>query len=427
MKGIAVAAAVALSLTACSGGGGGGEGGEGGEEITLRYAWWGNDQRAAATEEAIALFEAENPGIKVEGEFADFSNYWDKLATQAAGGDAPDIMQMDMQYISEYAARGALLDLSKYDELDITNLDSNALAAGEINGELVGISTGVNALVVLANKDLFEQAGVELPDDTTWTWDDYQDIAVQITEGTPEGVYGAESMSSNGDFQLWLRQSGKDLFTKDGKLGFEAADAAAWFAKIKELSDVGATPKPSEIIERETANFDQKGAATNKSAMGLYWTNEISNLIGASGSDQAMLRRPSQSGSADDNGAYYKASQFFTGSSKTEHPEAVAKFIGFLVNSKEAAEFLLVNRGIPINPDVREHIAGDLEPGAVTALDFVQDIGDELQPAPPAPPKGGSVSDDVLIRYVSEVLFENLTPEEAAKGAIEELNAAIGA
>ena len=36
-----------------------------------------------------------------------------------------------------------------------------------------GVSTGSNAFAVLANPTLFKEAGVDLPDDSTWTWEEY--------------------------------------------------------------------------------------------------------------------------------------------------------------------------------------------------------------------------------------------------------------
>ena len=57
----------------------------------------------------IAAYQAANPNVKIEGQPGEFTSYWDKLATQTAGGTAPDIIQMDMNYISEYGNRGALL------------------------------------------------------------------------------------------------------------------------------------------------------------------------------------------------------------------------------------------------------------------------------------------------------------------------------
>lgn len=81
--------ALSVSLTGC----GGSDEASGGGETVLRYTWWGNPDRAARTKGAVALFEKEHPGITVRTSFAGYEAYKQKLATQAAGGDAPDVMQ----------------------------------------------------------------------------------------------------------------------------------------------------------------------------------------------------------------------------------------------------------------------------------------------------------------------------------------------
>ena len=93
---------VLLAAGCAPGTGGGGEGGEGGAggQVALRMSTWGNDSRLKLTEEAIAAFEKANPGITVQVENSEFGSYWDKLATQTAGGDAPDVIQMDEAYIA---------------------------------------------------------------------------------------------------------------------------------------------------------------------------------------------------------------------------------------------------------------------------------------------------------------------------------------
>ena len=72
----------------------------------------------------------------------EFCSYWDKLATQTAGGTAPDIIQMDMNYISEYGTRGALLDL---EQPDISKFVEGTVDSGKIDGKLVGINAGINS------------------------------------------------------------------------------------------------------------------------------------------------------------------------------------------------------------------------------------------------------------------------------------------
>ena len=63
----------------------------GGEDSgTVRIYWWGGDLRQTMTEEALELFGAQNAEITVEPEYSEWTGYWDKLATQTAGGDMPD-------------------------------------------------------------------------------------------------------------------------------------------------------------------------------------------------------------------------------------------------------------------------------------------------------------------------------------------------
>ena len=154
---VAAAAAVVLALSAC-GGGAAPQSADG--KVELRFSWWGGDKRAQLTQAAIAAFEAENPNIKIKPEFGDWSGYWDKLATQVAANDAPDIIQMDEKYITEYSSRGALLDLSKYD-IDTSKFDEAALNAGKNEDGLTGIAAGINAATILANPAVFKAAGVE--------------------------------------------------------------------------------------------------------------------------------------------------------------------------------------------------------------------------------------------------------------------------
>lgn len=77
----------------------------------MRAVWWGNAQRTATTEEALAAFTTAHPGTTVASEPTEWGGYWDKLATQLAAHDAPDLVQMDEKYLLEYVQRGALASL----------------------------------------------------------------------------------------------------------------------------------------------------------------------------------------------------------------------------------------------------------------------------------------------------------------------------
>ncbi|MBP1134942.1 multiple sugar transport system substrate-binding protein [Arthrobacter sp. PvP023] len=419
---VAAAAAVVLALSAC-GGGAAPQSADG--KVELRFSWWGGDKRAQLTQAAIAAFEAENPNIKIKPEFGDWSGYWDKLATQVAANDAPDIIQMDEKYITEYSSRGALLDLSKYD-IDTSKLDEAALNAGKSEDGLTGIAAGINAATILANPAVFKAAGVALPDDKTWTWEDFERIAAEVTAKSPKGTYGAAAYGTDeASLGVWLRQNGKSLYTSDGKLGFEPGDIAEWWAFLKELSEKKAVPSASEVVEAEAAALDQSGLATGKNGLAFWWSNQLPALEKAAGGELQILRFPSKTGSSADAKLWYKASQFWSASSRTKHPEETAKFIDFLANNTKAGEALLADRGVYPNSDVRAAIAPKLTPADIKVVKFIDQIKGELGEAPAPPPKGAGAIQEIVKRYTSEVLFNRLSTEEAGKKAVDEMKSAI--
>nr|WP_201762496.1 extracellular solute-binding protein [Pseudarthrobacter psychrotolerans] len=419
---VAAAAAVVLALSAC---GGGASPQSDGGPVELRFSWWGSDKRAQLTQAAIAAFEAENPNIKIKPEYGDWSGYWDKLATQVAANDAPDIIQMDEKYITEYSSRGALLDLSKY-EIDTSKLDEAALNAGKGEKGLTGIAAGINAATILANPAVFKAAGVELPDDKTWTWEDFGRISAEITEKSPKGTYGSAAYGTDeASLGVWLRQNGKTLYTSDGKLGFEPSDIAGWWAFLKQLSEKKAVPSASEVVEAEAAPLDQSGLATGKNGLAFWWSNQLPALEKAAGTDLQILRFPSTTGKAADAKLWYKASQFWSASSRTKHPVETAKFINFLANNTKAGEALLADRGVYPNSDVRTAIESKLTPADVKVVKFIDQIKGELGEAPAPPPKGAGAIQEIVKRYTSEVLFNRLSTDEAGKKAVDEMKSAI--
>ena len=83
-----------------------------------------------------------------------WNDYWPKLATQAAGGNLPDVIQMDYRYIFEYARRGQLADLTPFvgSQIDLADFDPNQLESGKVDGKLYGISMGANSFTHVYHK-----------------------------------------------------------------------------------------------------------------------------------------------------------------------------------------------------------------------------------------------------------------------------------
>ncbi|WP_153394021.1 ABC transporter substrate-binding protein [Ornithinicoccus halotolerans] len=417
---VAVAAGL-LGLAACSGSSGAGASGE--DEVVLRFSWWGSDVRHQLTQDVIDAYEEQNPGVRIEGEYGDFNGYWDKLATQVAANDAPDIIQMDLEYIREYAGRGALADLRETD-IDISEFDDSVIAPGEFDGGLWGLTNGINLAVVIANPALIEEAGQQLPDDTSWTWDDWVELNAAITEGTEDGVYGSESPTRDPELlEMWLRQHGASLYTQEGGLGFTAEDAAGFFEFLLRATEEGAVTTPSLAQENNAADNAQRDLPTGRAAMGFWWSNQLTAVEETLGREARLLRIPSADGTPESAQQWYRASQFWSISARSEHPEEAADFVDFLANSEEAAGTLLAERGVIPNNALREQFSSELSDTDQRSTDFVTQVEDELGP-PTAPTPIGLGGDAFpFTRYTSEVLFGRMTPQEAAEALIAEAEA----
>ena len=413
----AVAVAVSLLATGCGASGGSSEN----DQVTLRFAWWGNEYLNAQTEKVIDAFESEHPNIKIESEPGEWASYWDKLATKTAANDAPDVIQMDQKYIAEYGGRGALLDLSKQSGIDTSKLDKESLASGQYDNAQYGLSTGKNAYVIMANTKVFEAANVPVPDDTKWTWDDFVDTAAKLSAAGDGKNYGAAYGSNEADLIIWLRQHGENLYSQDGKLDFNASTAASFWERLKEQRDSKASPPATVATEDSGAGLEESLFGTNRVGMAWWWTNQLGSLETTTGSGIKMLRAPSVEGKSADNGMYYKPTMFWSASSRSKHPEAAATFINYLANSPAAGAILMTDRGVPGNSEIVEKITPALKPADTTVVAFLKDIAPEVADAPPVPPVGAGSVQNVIKRFTDEVLYDRMTPQAAAEAFKKEV------
>ena len=392
--------------------------------VEIRFSWWGNAGRADLTNKAIAEFEAANPNIKVKPEYGDISGYFDKLATQMAANDAPDVITMGGAYPAEYANRGALLDLGKVQgSLDLSKIDPGALENGQVKGKQYGVSTGANALAIVVNPAVFTAAGVPMPDDSTWSWDDFARIAGGITAKSPKGTYGTATVLTHDSLDAFARQRGESLYTQDGQLGLGKQTVQDYFDYSLKLSESGAAPSASETVEKLNVSTEQTLMGMGKAGMMLTWSNSLTALSKASGADLKLLKLP---GEKPTPGIWLQSSQFYTISARSKHTDAAAKLVNFLVNNQAAAKIIQSDRGIPGNSEMRAAIQDLLTPQGKVEADYINQIG-KMDFAPTyIGPTGSTAVSEITARINTDVLFKRLTPEKAAEQWLSESKAAIG-
>jgi multiple sugar transport system substrate-binding protein len=408
---------VLLAVGCAPGSGGGGGGGESGGQVALRMSTWGNDSRLKLTEEAITAFQQANPGITVQVENSEFSSYWDKLATQTAANDAPDVIQMDESYIAAYGGRAALLDLSTQSSvLDLSAMDAKVLDTGKVNGALVGAPVGIALFSIGVNPELLKKAGLKMPDDKTWTWDDLATMASTVTQKLgSEDVVGMDFFGLGAaEIGAWARQHNQEVFPLEGQTAVTQETLVSYFEFAKKMVETKATPAAGSQVENTTAALDASPFATNKAAFHMQFHTQIAAFVAASKSDLQLLRLPAQA-SGEAPRMVNKASMYWSMPARGDHTEEAAKLVDFLMTDPAAVKILKVERGVPAIAEVQSLIEPELDATGKMSLTFAQDLQDEVVAPPQVTPQNASGYSAEVTRIGTDVLFDRKTPADAAK------------
>ncbi|MGN8027454.1 ABC transporter substrate-binding protein [Microbacterium sp. 22242] len=421
----ALAAAGALALAGCSGGGTPAAGAAkptlSGKATTISVTFWGGDARVQKTQEAIAAFEKKYPNITVKPQYTDWNGYWDQLATATAGGDMPDVVQMDELYLASYGNRGALYDLNKLN-VDMTHVAASARDTGKVNGAQYADPIGVAVYAIVANKDLFDKYGVALPDDKTWTWDDYAKVADELTQKSGGAIHGTDQIGGfdAGSAKYWARSDGGELFGKDDKVTLNPKSLAKMWQFELDLQKSGGMLSSSAITESFGAGISGNSLATNKVAMGVAYNTQLTALAKSSGQNLVLLQPPAPKGVHPNS---YKPSMYWSVSAKTKHPAEAAAFVDYLLNDADAAKILLTERGVPANDKTRALIKDALAPTDQAAIAYQESVTPGK--APLVTPNGASTIETILQRYTQQVFAGQQKPLDAAKAFIAELQGEI--
>jgi multiple sugar transport system substrate-binding protein len=420
-----LAAALALPLIAA--GAACGEDDAGSQEdankpVELSIFWWGAENRAELTEKALALYTQKHPNVTFKKTWQANQGYFDKLATLTAGGDAPDIFQIDDNYLTEYASRNVTLDLSSYKDdgkVDVSKFPESLWKYGEVDGKLVGVALGENTQGLVYNKSLV--AKHQLPEPTTgMSWEDFIAWATNVSKVSK--VPGTQDPSA--DYKalwVWLRQQGKDLYQGD-QLGFTEQDVTRWFELWKGARAAGATPTADVIHEGNVTDVSKQLVVTGKAGTSWVWANQMPELKKNTKDELGVVAYP-----GDPSAQWARASMYFSVFRDSDHKDTAADVINFLVNDLEAAKILGTDRGLPSNLDNRKAVEETVtDPYMKLSIQVENELGKTFGPAPVVPLKGHSKVRSELLKAAEEVQYDRQTPAEAAAAYVATAKAAIG-
>ena len=403
-----------------------------GQKVEIRFTWWGDTKRNDMYNEICDRFEEANPDIKVMREPMSWSDYWTKMSTQVAGGNAPDVFGMHPQYAADYALRGALLDIQPLVDngtIDLSKFSDAIIDSGKYQDTLYMVSMGVSFTCYLVNNELAEQYGVTLPAyDEDWTWDQFGEEAKKFSEAAAgKGIYFAGDSSADINCFRWAaREAGGDNYTEDGRLGFEEQTMIDFLDMWNTFRDEGAIPDAATASEDGSLALEQRLFSLGKMVIHNVPINQLYLYADAMPDNNiTAIRIPT---AADGTRAEYLEGAHFAISSNIDeaHQIAAAKLINFFVNTEQSMELFKMDQGVPANSDMAEFIKPLLDEPNQKAIDFALALMPLCETATPAA-KGASEIATAYQTAADKVRYGQEDSAAAAGAFMKEANSILDA
>ena len=367
--------------------------------------------------------KAKNAGTSINGEFLGWADYWPRLATQVAGRNAPDIIQMDYRYIVEYARRGALAPLESYmpSKLKLDDFDPAQIEGGKVDGHLYGVSLGANSAATVLNASAFEEAGIDMPTQKT-TWEEFGKIGAEMTKaGKRKGYFGFADGSGRrtAASKTTCASAARRSTRRMARSPSIADEASEWFDMWAKFREAGACVTP-DIQALYKDSIDTSPLTVGKAAA-IYRPFQPVRRLSGHGKDKLALTNYMRIKPDSKGGHYRKPSMFFSVSAQSKVMDQAVDYVELLRQEPGSRDVLDVERGIPESKAMREVVATKLDETGKIPLDLCQRSWRPRRPAAAAAADrrrrrpGGSPHD---LRAGG---FGQLSPSDAGKQLVDEI------
>lgn len=349
--------------------------------VTITF-WTQNEANyVKAAKDLIAKFQVQNPNIKVKIE--NFPDYSTKVNTAFSTRTDPDVLELYGSTIS-LAKGGKILpvpdSVMTKDEIEKTYYPT-AIANRLYEGKYYGIAKELNmeSPGLLVNVDLVKKAGLTIPDD--WvkndgpkTWSELIEFAKKlnvITKGTMKqaglGVTGAQQESM---FLSLIWQLGGDYRdATNNKVNFETEEAKKAVEFIKAVSN-----GPDKVDDNGMGSrMDGFKGNTIAMAIGAPWyAAEFDSNV--KGLKYQYFNLPPFIDGANPN-FVAEGGWGYTVSSHSKNPEASWKFVDFLSQKENHAQWAKTVGAISSRIDADTNFTYDPAIGSINkALSISQKI-----------------------------------------------------
>lgn len=278
MAALCMCAAMTVSLAACGGSGDSGSS-EGGSDKggKLSVMIWDNYQEPGL-KDIIADF-TEETGIEAELQVVQWNEYWTLLEAGAQGGEMPDVFWMHSNESQRYMSNEILMDLTEKasgsELVDMSKYPEEIKELYTYDGKVYGIPKDIDTVALWYNKTMFDEAGVDYPDET-WTWDTVVENAKKLTkeDGSQYGIAIRNDNNQEAYYNI-VYDMGGEIISEDKKTsGYDDPNTIKAMQYIEKLIQDGSMPSMETMSENNPDILLKSG----KSAMSFHGSWMVSTF-----------------------------------------------------------------------------------------------------------------------------------------------------
>lgn len=320
------------------------------EPVTIRFSWWGGESRHKATLAAVDSFMQEYPWITVECEYSAWDGWQDKVATQLAGGTAPDLMQINWNWLYQYSGDGSkFADLNQFaDIISLENFPEVNLEAMNVGGKLQGVPISVTSKLFMFNKTIFDKAGVAIPT----TWEELLAAGEKFKEVLGDDYYPC---ASEGYERFWimnwyLQQKYGKPWVKDMEVQYSLEEVVDGLNFINSLEEHHVEPSIATIQGDGAENFLSNPKWMDGRYAGiLEYDSAANNIVNSVNEGLEVVMADYPTGVGENGFGMSKVSQGFAITETSQNKDEAALLLEFLTSNETGIKLLTTERGIPCN------------------------------------------------------------------------------
>ena len=177
--------------------------------VTITYWAWLKDLQKVAD-----VYNASQDRIRVETTWIPGGNSggYAKILSAVSAGGGPDIAQVELRSVPEFALAGALVNLSRYGFDDnLSAYDPGAISQAKVGDSVWGVPQDTGPVATFYNREVLEgELGLKAPS----TWDEFRETAGAVQEA---GKTLITLDPSDGSHPVaWAMQSGAVWYRPEG-------------------------------------------------------------------------------------------------------------------------------------------------------------------------------------------------------------------